>query len=304
VTASDAVHDARIFHVNINCSDLERSRRFFADALGLDAATRTTPETAQDGTAFGLERARWDAWVLVGASNFAGGAVDLLEWHEPAPIGAPPTSLLETGFQRIGVAVPDLDAVAARVAACGGALWSEPASHTLEGGGGVRLVMANDPDATTVELIEADGPRLIFVAVGCRDLERSTRFYHRLGFHEVARFPSAGDDGERLRIEGPFAMDEVMLAAPGGGEVHLVLAGFRRPRPVTAPARPANALGMWRTAMLVADLDAACAHLDDIGVATLSKPVTMAMGPGLPELRFVCFAGPDHEVLELIELPQ
>jgi hypothetical protein len=29
----------------------------------------------------------------------------------------------------------------------------------------------------------------------------------------------------------------------------------------------------------------------------------MAMGAGLPELRFVCFRGPDHEVLELIESP-
>jgi hypothetical protein len=29
----------------------------------------------------------------------------------------------------------------------------------------------------------------------------------------------------------------------------------------------------------------------------------MSMGPGLPELRFVCFAGPDGEVLELIEQP-
>ena len=28
----------------------------------------------------------------------------------------------------------------------------------------------------------------------------------------------------------------------------------------------------------------------------------MAMGPGLPELRFVCLRGPDDEVIELIEM--
>jgi len=29
----------------------------------------------------------------------------------------------------------------------------------------------------------------------------------------------------------------------------------------------------------------------------------MAMGPGLPELDFVCLRGPDYEVIELIEQP-
>ena len=76
---SGSMHDARIFHVNVNCTDLERSRRFYADALGLDAAVRTTPDRAQPGAAFGLDTARWDAWVLVGANGFDGGAVDLLE---------------------------------------------------------------------------------------------------------------------------------------------------------------------------------------------------------------------------------
>ena len=60
---------------------------------------------------------------------------------------------------------------------------------------------------------------------------------------------------------------------------------------------------MWRTALLVADLDAAYAELGRLGIATISPPTAMAMGPGLPELRFLCFAGPDGEVLELIEQP-
>ena len=108
------MHDARIFHVNVNCTDFERSRRFYADALGLDAAVRTTPDTAQPGAAFGLDTARWDAWVLVGASGFDGGAVDLLEWQEPAPTGAPPASFVTTGFQRLGVAVTDIDEAVTR----------------------------------------------------------------------------------------------------------------------------------------------------------------------------------------------
>ena len=61
---------------------------------------------------------------------------------------------------------------------------------------------------------------------------------------------------------------------------------------------------MWRLALLVGDLDHSCAQLAALGVETISPPVAMAMGPGLPVLRFVCFAGPDGEVLELIEQPQ
>ena len=96
---------ARIFHVNVNCSDLGRSRAFYVDGCGLTAAARTTPEHAQPGIAFGLDRARWDAWILVGANGFDGGAIDLLEWQEPTPTGAPPAALFEHGFQRIGVRV-------------------------------------------------------------------------------------------------------------------------------------------------------------------------------------------------------
>ena len=38
------------------------------------------------------------------------------------------------------------------------------------------------------------------------------------------------------------------------------------------------------------------------GVELLSDPQEMAMGPGLPALRFVCARGPDDEVIELIEM--
>jgi len=65
-----ALTDGRLFHVNVNCSDLERSRRFYVDGLGLTAGARTATEEAQPGAAFGLDRARWDAWILLGPNGF------------------------------------------------------------------------------------------------------------------------------------------------------------------------------------------------------------------------------------------
>ena len=82
-----------------------------------------------------------------------------------------------------------------------------------------------------------------------------------------------------------------------------MLVGFRTPHSEPTAPRPANTLGMWRTAFLVADLDAAVAELARARVDMISPPVAMAMGPGLPTLRFMCFRGPDHEVVELIEQP-
>jgi len=60
---------------------------------------------------------------------------------------------------------------------------------------------------------------------------------------------------------------------------------------------------MWRAAFLVADLDGAVDELARLEVDTISAPGAMEMGPGLPTLRFVCFRGPDGEVVELIEQP-
>ena len=98
--------DSRLFHVNVNCADLERSRAFYAAGLGLEIGAHAAPETVQPGAAFGLERARWDASILLGPHGYDGGAIDLLQWHEPAPVGAAAEQLVETGFQRLGLPRP------------------------------------------------------------------------------------------------------------------------------------------------------------------------------------------------------
>jgi glyoxylase I family protein len=298
-----ALDGARIFHVNVNCSDLARSRAFYVNGCGLLEGVRTAPEEAQSGIAFGLDRARWDAWILVGARGFEGSAVDLLEWQEPAPTGAPPRALYEAGFQRMGVQVPDLDVSIANATDHGGVAWSEPVVHDLPTGGHVRIVMMSDPDGVVLELIESKRSSLSFVGITCHDLEHSVAFYRTLGFRELARFPSAHDNAVHLHVDGPVAMVEVLMGAPGRGDAHLMLIGFDEPRVQPASPRPANALGMWRTALLLPDLDRAVAALREQDVELLSDPQSMAMGAGLPELRFACFRGPDHEVIELIEQP-
>jgi len=295
--------DARLFHVNVNCASLERSRRFYADGLGFEIGAHTAPESAQPGDAFGLERARWDASIMLGRQGYEGGAIDLLEWHEPGPIGTPPAHITECGLQRLGVRVPDLDEALARIAALGGRAWSDPLTHNANGHD-IRIVMAEDPDGIAIELVEGGETTVSFVAIACHDLDHSLAFYESLGFREVARYASDNADGTHLRVDGPVAMVEVVLTAPGGGDALVILVGFRVPAAELLPPRAANTVGMWRAAFLVGDLPAATTALAREGIATISAPVSMEMGAGLPELRFVCFRGPDGEVIELIEQPR
>jgi catechol 2,3-dioxygenase-like lactoylglutathione lyase family enzyme len=291
----------RIYHVNINCRGLGRSRAFY-EALGLKSAVRTAPATTQPGDAFGLAQARWDAWIMSGESA-AGSVIDLLQWQVPEPVGAPPANIHTQGFQRVGVLVPDLDAAMRAAQQHGGDVWSEPVHHTNDGPGpDVRLVLGNDPDGVAIELVEVGGPAVSFIGLVCADLQRSIDWYASLGFREAARFASANDESAHLHIDGPSVFDEVMMTAPGGG-MSLMLVGFDTPRVAPAAPRPANAIGIWRVALLIDDLDAACMGLRQRDIPLLSEPVTMAMGEGLPELRFVCFRGLDGEVIELIETP-
>ena len=83
------LNDARIFHVNINCADLARSRAFYVERCGLAEGVRTSPEHPQDGEAFGFERAWWDALILIGADGFDGGAIDLLPVARARAVGGP-----------------------------------------------------------------------------------------------------------------------------------------------------------------------------------------------------------------------
>lgn len=295
--------DAVLFHVNLNVSRLDVAHSFYIDGLGFAEGTRTAPERPQDGVAFGLDTAWWDAWILTGRSGFGGGVLDVLQWMAPAPIGHPPAHYATTGYQRLGVGVSDLNASMTALTAAGGAVWSEPIVHSSDLAPEVRLVHASDPDGIGIELFEGRGPQLAFVSVVCTDLERSVAWYERLGFRQVARFPSAGTDGSALHITGAYEFEEVLMRPGGGGVAAVMLVGFTKPAPNVEAPRAANTVGIWRAAYLVDDLAGRCAALGDAGIDLLSAPITMAMGSGLPELRFVCFRGPDGEVLELIERP-
>jgi catechol 2,3-dioxygenase-like lactoylglutathione lyase family enzyme len=177
MTAPPAEHVRRVFHVNVNCSNLGSSLDFYR-GLGLEPTVRTAPEHPQAGAAFGLERAQWDAWILAGGDGYDAPVLDLLEWKLPPP-------------------GPRVDDAGYR------------ALHL--GGGDVAPAAALDPDGTAIVLTAGSSPSVRGVTVACSDVERSERFYAAaLGLSRAGPRTLADDRGPDVfaitleRTRGPI----------------------------------------------------------------------------------------------------
>jgi catechol 2,3-dioxygenase-like lactoylglutathione lyase family enzyme len=299
-----------VMHVNVNCSDLGRSLAFYRDRLGLMPLSHTRP-VPQDGRGFGLEgQVQWDAQLLHDSRGHGGPAVDLLEWKQPAPVGAPPAEANHLGFFRLCFAHPDIAVLYTELEAAGVPLLAPPASVPIDPGSGlaVRFFCARDPDGTTVEFIELPGePRLLHVNVNCRDLERSAAFYRDvLGLESVGGSAPGPVDGASFGFAVPAEWHAEFLAVPGQADRFVVdLLEWKQPTPVGRPAQQANQLGMFRMAFLVEDARACHEALVREGVDT-GPPVWLDMGPDIPidGLWAVFFRDPDGTCLELIQTPE
>jgi catechol 2,3-dioxygenase-like lactoylglutathione lyase family enzyme len=300
-----AIGVSRVFHLNVNCSNLERSLVFYRDLLGLQTVVRTTPDGPQPGEAFGLDAAQWDAWILADSRGLDGVAIDLLEWQVPLPVGKPYEKANVPGFGRLGMTTSDIDGVYRRLVDAGVECYGEPHDVDVEGIPSMKAFVCEDPDGTLIELISGDADRISVGIVNCVDLEQSVEFYEQvLGFKSLARFGSGVRDGSGLRLGNKVDWEMVYLDDPRGAFQFAVdLVKWHSPTSDGRAYETANHLGIYRMALLTDDIDAAYAELMDLGVKCLSPPATLTMGPGIPDLRALLFPDPNGAMLELIESP-
>jgi catechol 2,3-dioxygenase-like lactoylglutathione lyase family enzyme len=154
----------RLSHININCSDLDRSSDWYQRVLGVSPiAGRAEPPPAS-GAGFGFAGDcdyRADFLTVGGRPDSL--ILDLLEWKHPKPIGRPLAEANHLGLFRMAFLVDDARASCAELDRQGVA-HSGPCH--LEMGpdvpieGGLYAVFFRDPDGTCLELIEAPRPRL------------------------------------------------------------------------------------------------------------------------------------------------
>jgi catechol 2,3-dioxygenase-like lactoylglutathione lyase family enzyme len=134
-------------HVNINCSDFDRSRTFYeflGFKLTMMVPPRNTPEVA---AAVGMPpyHVKGALMSLPGSTTM----IDLLEWKEPHDDSPPYPHLYHLGLGRIALATTDLDADVATLKSRGVEFLSEPARV-----GPSRFVCFKDPDGTILELVQ------------------------------------------------------------------------------------------------------------------------------------------------------
>jgi lactoylglutathione lyase len=140
-------------HFGICVSDLERSLRFYCDALGFEKA---------ESHEIGQEFARlMDLDGVSVTSQFirrGTTAIELLAFREPAPFGPRERRAVnQFGLTHLSFRVRDVAATAARIVALGGAVVDSSRTTMNLGGTSLEFVYCTDPDGVRVELMDLGG---------------------------------------------------------------------------------------------------------------------------------------------------
>jgi catechol 2,3-dioxygenase-like lactoylglutathione lyase family enzyme len=295
-----AIGGNRIYHVNSNCTDLERSARFY-EALGLRRVVRTIPSRTQPGDAFGLAEVAWDAWVLQSDIGLEGLSLDLLVWTTPPPTGTPPSTVGQPGLNRLCLSTPDLDAMLVGAVTAGGTVAGGPVPG--HGDGGPRTAMLRDPDGVPVQVFEGDRVAIAQVIVNCTDLGRSLDYYTAvMGLRQAGEVRSTTQPGALHGLDTDATVRTVRLEDAGSLFAVTLVEWIDPPvDPASARVRAANEVGLFRMAWSTDD----CARDEAVVRAAGSEPfaptASLSVGDDLPLLEVLFWPGPDGECLELIQ---
>ena len=134
----------RVSHFGICCPDLERSTRFYTEALGFEKehAVDVTPPFH---TLVELPDVKGRAQFL----RREGVRLELCAYEVPEAFGSTERRpMTQIGITHFALAVRDLDAVAARILEHGGRVYPETRVSSPKG----DLIFCTDPDGVRIEL--------------------------------------------------------------------------------------------------------------------------------------------------------
>lgn len=140
-----------IFHVNVNCSDLDVSKPFYEN-LGFQSVL-DLPTGGDAKLAEGLAMPNCSgraSIMMLDPTDARQARLDLIEWTDPVDERPPYEHLARLGINRIALWTFDLDDEYERLLADGVEFLSAPMTM----GGHSKFVCFKDPDGTIIELIE------------------------------------------------------------------------------------------------------------------------------------------------------
>jgi catechol 2,3-dioxygenase-like lactoylglutathione lyase family enzyme len=137
-------------HFGICVSDLERSVRFYCDALGFERA-----ESHAVGNVFGPLMDLTEVAVTSQFLRKGTTTMELLGFDEPAAVGdRQRRPMNQLGLTHLSFRVDDVEATAARVVALGGAVIETSRTTIDLGPGSLAFVYCTDPDGVRLELMD------------------------------------------------------------------------------------------------------------------------------------------------------
>jgi len=143
-----------IFHVNVNCSNLDRSLAFYK-ILGF----RVVQDMPSAGgrkldQGMGLSKVRARGALMAIGDEKRRTLLDLIEWENPKTEGKTYPHLAHMGICRLALRTPNVSKVYEELKSKGVEFVSEP--QVFESG--VAFVCFRDPDGTFLELINLPDP--------------------------------------------------------------------------------------------------------------------------------------------------
>lgn len=155
---------SQVFHININCTDLERSLAFyrllgFRDVIDFNAGSGDgeASDVLGDpilGPALGLpSSAKARARMLMLGDNPRSARIDLIEWIEPKAEGQAYPHLAHVGIARICFRVGDVASAWQQLSDAGAEPFTKPVLIDM-GGSRQKFFCARDPDGVVVEFME------------------------------------------------------------------------------------------------------------------------------------------------------
>jgi catechol 2,3-dioxygenase-like lactoylglutathione lyase family enzyme len=145
-----------VFHVNVNCTNLERSQAFY-EQVGFKVVVELGVGGSRDMVrGLGLPEGSKAKAVLMmlEPDKPRGTRLDLIEWVTPATKGSPPPDLAHAGAARIALWTIGIDEEYDRLKAAG---YAQLLIDSEDSAGGARFCCFKDPDGTILELIDFGG---------------------------------------------------------------------------------------------------------------------------------------------------
>ncbi|WP_170984615.1 VOC family protein [Rhodoligotrophos defluvii] len=150
------------FHINVNCTDFERSLAFYrliGFEVVLDFDNRPGPRRSFGEIGLGPILALPDdcdaraALLSLAPDDPRAMRLDLIEWRSPREPNERRRSLAQPGMARICLKTRDAQAVHARLASAGHKPYSPPIRISL-GGSLIKVFCVEDPDGVVIEFME------------------------------------------------------------------------------------------------------------------------------------------------------